>query len=376
MKAERRFFGNSPRLVILGAILCSILVTEDVLAQCSFGAADCQTSMPANTSATLFNVTWTHNSGPACPIAGNTSYAGNLKASVLGNNTTLTISATFTVTGDFQMTNSGSSTTLIIPAGVTFTVNGNLGDCTNNNVNFQVDGTLIVVGTIYGKNSNAFSGAGSITAGGLNFSGGTGASCPTPCNISWDVGTCTSAGTFCTLPIKLTLFDAQVRANGVQLRWVTESEEYVDFLTLEKSSNGNEFYGVADFPSQGDTRQQHSYSFLDEKPVIGKSYYRIRETTLDGRVTFYRIISVEYNGGRLLDIYPVPVSDNVINLRTNYQMVGDSHVVITDVTGSVIQDVVIRGKAPLRLPLKLEPGVYLLTFTNEDFRTVKRFVVH
>jgi hypothetical protein len=126
------------------------------------------------------------------------------------------------VNGDFQMTNSGSSTTLIVPAGVTLTVTGNMGDCTNNNVNFQIDGTLIVLGTLYGKNTNTFSGGGSITAGGIDM--GNNATCPAPCNINWDVGTCTAGGTFCSLPIRLSMFDAEVKANGVHVRWVTESD--------------------------------------------------------------------------------------------------------------------------------------------------------
>ncbi len=235
-------------LAVVLLLVCSL--SELASAQCTFGAPNCQTSMAANTNATLFTVTWTHNSGPACPIGGDTSYAGNLTASVLGNNTTLTIPSSFTVNGDFRMTNSGSSTTLIIPAGVTFHVTGNMGDCTNNNVNFQVDGTLIVDGYISGKNSNAFSGSGSITAGGLNFNNGV--SCPAPCNIVWNVGSCAPAGSaFCALPIRLALFQGEVKANGVHLRWITESERGVDMITLEKSSNGRDFYALADFPSQG-----------------------------------------------------------------------------------------------------------------------------
>jgi hypothetical protein len=330
--------------------------------------------MAANTSATLFNVTWTNNGGPTCPTTGDTSYGGNLRASVLGNNTTLTISTTFTVAGDFQMTNSGSSTTLIIPAGVTFTVNGNMGDCTNNNVNFQVDGTLIVLGTLYGKNTNEFSGSGSITAGGIDM--GNNATCPAPCNINWDVGTCTAGGTFCTLPIRLSMFDAQVKANGVHVRWVTESEQDVDLITLEKSSDAQNFYSVADFPGQGNTLVPRNYGFLDEHPLIGRSYYRLKELGLNGSIQYHRIISVEYQGGRLLDLYPVPVSNGVINLRTNFPAGQETRVLISDVTGVVLQETVLRANEPLKVPVKLEPGIYLLTFVSGDYRTVKRFVVN
>lgn len=293
----------------------------------------------------------------------------------MANNTNLTVASTYTITGNFRMTTSGSNTTLTIPVGVTFRVTGNLGDCTNNNVNYVVNGTLIVDGFISGGNNHDFSGSGTVQAGGLNFGNGT--ACPAPCNINWDVNTCTSGSPgFCTLPIRVSYFAAEVKANGVHVRWVTESEEQVDYLTLEKSSNGRDFYGVADFTSQGSGIQQRNYGFLDERPLIGRSYYRIKETNLDGRLGYHRIISIDYQGGRVLDLYPVPVSNGVINLRTNFPIGQDTRVLISEVTGVVLQETILRANEPLKVPVKLEPGIYLLTFVSGDYRTVKRFVVN
>ncbi len=44
---------------------------------------------------------------------------------------------TFTINGDFNITNTGSST-WTIPSTTTLTVNGDVGDPTNNNVDFVV----------------------------------------------------------------------------------------------------------------------------------------------------------------------------------------------------------------------------------------------
>jgi hypothetical protein len=131
-----------------------------------------------------------------------------------------------------------------------------------------------------------------------------------------------------------------------------------------------------DYPSQSSGIQQRNYGFLDEHPLIGKSYYRIKETNLDGRVRYHRIISVDYQGGRLLDVYPVPVSNGVLNLRTNFPIGQETRVLISDVTGVVLQETVLRANEALKVPVKLEPGIYLLTFVSGDYRTVKRFVVN
>jgi hypothetical protein len=273
------------------------------------------------------------------------------------------------------MTTSGSNSTLTIPVGVTFRVTGNLGDCTNNNVNYVVNGTLIVDGFISGNNNHDFSGSGTVQAGGLNFGNNT--ACPAPCNITWDVNTCTSGSpAFCTLPIHLSYFDAEVKANGVHVRWITESEQDVDFITLEKSTNGVDFYSLTDLPGQGNTSARRNYGFLDEHPIIGRSYYRLKETALDGRTQAHRIISVDYNGGRLLDLFPVPVSNGVLNVRTNFPTGQETRVLISDVTGVVLQETTLRGNEALRINVKLDPGIYLLTFLSGDYRTVKRFVVN
>lgn len=323
--------------------------------------------MNNNTNANFNALSW---AGGSCPTG--SSYTGNLLLT-MGNNTNLTVSANYTITGDFNITNTGSSSSLIVPAGVTFHVTGNLGDCTNNNVNFVVNGTLIVDGTISGRNNVAFSGSGSITAGGLYFNNNI--TCPS-CSIVWTVGACTGPAAFCTLPIRLALFQGEVKANGVHLRWITESESGVDRITLEKSSNGKDFHSLAEFPSQGDTQQRRTYGFLDEHPLIGKSYYRLKESDLDGYIKYHRIISIEYSGGRLLDLYPVPVTGGVLNLRTNFRNGFDSRVIISDLTGLALQETVLRGGDELRVPVKLEPGIYVLTFISGDYRTVKRFVVH
>lgn len=370
-------FGSDrfPRLVLLCLVLLTGLVPERASAQCTYGTANCTSSMANGTSSNFSALSWTLVSGPGCPTG--SAYTGNL-ALAMGNNTSLTVSSTYTVTGNFQITNSGSNSTLTIPAGVTFRVTGNLGDCSNNNVNFVVNGTLIVDGFLSGNNNNSFSGSGTVQAGGLNFGNNT--ACPAVCNITWDVGTCSATGpggtAFCTLPVRLSFFDAQVKSNGVHVRWVTESEQDVDVISLEKSSDGATFYSVADFPGQGNSTQRRNYGFRDEHPLIGRSYYRLKEMDLGGNVRYHRIISVEYNGGRMMDIYPVPVTGGVLNLRTNFPITQEARVLISDVMGVVLQESVFRGGEPLRVPVRLEPGIYLVTFTSGDYRTVKRFIVN
>lgn len=355
-------------------LLVTVLATcpGDLVAQCSFNSPDCQASMSNGTSANFNALTWTHNSGPACPTGASSSYGGSLKVS-MGNNTNLTISANFTVNGDFNIVNSGSNATLTIPVGVTLHVTGDLGDCTNNNVNFVVNGTLIVDGYVSGKNGNSFAGSGSITAtGGLYFNQSP--TC-TSCGISWNVGSCVPAGAFCTLPINLLLFTADAQPSSIRIRWATASEDHVDFFTIERSADGKSFNPIAEVSGQGTSKQRNDYSVIDERPLSGKAYYRLRETDHDGHSTLHRIIAVDFTSARKLDVYPMPVSKGVINLSTNFSTGLPARVTLADITGVTLQEITIREGDPLSFETTVRPGIYILTFISGDFRTVKRIVV-
>ncbi len=360
------------RLVFLSLAL-SLVGLRTVQAQCVFGAGNCTSSMSNGTSANFNALTWTFVSGSACPTGASTSYNGNLEVD-MANNTNLTISSDFTVNGDFKITNSGSSETLIVPDGVTLHVTGNLGDCTNNNANFHVDGVLIVDGYIVGKNSNGFSGNGSITAtGGLYFN--MAPSC-SPCNITWNVGSCEPAGSgFCTLPIELVGFDAVVKASGVQLHWITETEIDVDYFTIERSRTGSDFAAVGTVPGHGTSTLRHEYDLVDEHPFMGLGYYRLIETDLFGRSVAHRIIHVKTEETQSVELYPVPVTKGVLNLRLGFQSMQTSRAVISDVMGVALCEAVFSGDN-VAIPIDLRPGIYFLTFVSGDYRAVIRFVVN
>lgn len=291
----------------------------------------------------------------------------------MANNTNLTISANFTVNGDFNITNTGSNSTLTIPVGVTLRVTGDLGDCTNNNVNFVVNGTLIVDGYISGKNSNSFAGTGSITAtGGLNFN--TSPTC-TGCTITWNVGSCVPAGAFCTLPISLLYFKGDIRNNEANLTWATESEKNFDYFTIEKSADGENFEEIAQVKGQGNSFQRVNYQYSDPNLMIGKTYYRLKETDFDGHVVYFNIISVNYSGAKAVLIYPVPVTNGILNLKLNFASTLESHVTVTDILGTVLAETT-SSEVNISILLQAKSGIYLVKFVNGDFSVTKRFMVN
>jgi hypothetical protein len=97
------------------------------------------------------------------------------------------------------------------------------------------------------------------------------------------------------LPVKLTSFSAQAVSNTVMLRWTTASELNNDYFTLERSRDGYEFTELTKVKGAGTTPVTHHYSFTDNDPANGVSYYRLKQTDFDGKSEQFSPVAVKLN---------------------------------------------------------------------------------
>ena len=116
-----------------------------------------------------------------------------------------------------------------------------------------------------------------------------------------------------TQPIRLLYFKAtKIADNHVQLTWATASEENNDYFLIERSIDGKDWEVINQKPGAGNSSQTRSYQYIDENPIIGISYYRLRQVDFDGTTTtspLERVI-IEANGN-YLKLAPNPVSDQL-----------------------------------------------------------------
>jgi hypothetical protein len=121
------------------------------------------------------------------------------------------------------------------------------------------------------------------------------------------------------LPVELVAFNAKKEENTVALTWQTAMEKNNDFFTVERSVNGLEFTAIGNVKGAGTTTIAQSYNLIDEKPLNGISYYRLKQTDFDGKFEYSKIVKVEFTGkeaGLSLNAYPNPTSD-FVNLQIN-----------------------------------------------------------
>lgn len=97
------------------------------------------------------------------------------------------------------------------------------------------------------------------------------------------------------LPVDLLDFDAELLDEKVELTWSTASETNNDYFILERSLDGETFEQIKTVSGQGTINEQTDYSYIDDQPYIGKSFYRLTQVDFDGMYTVFDMISININ---------------------------------------------------------------------------------
>jgi hypothetical protein len=283
------------------------------------------------------------------------------------NNAYLEINGILTITGDFTVNNN-----------LDLVVNGKLyiqGDINvNNNADFTISGSGVmdVTGDVaFGNNTtgtidgNLTVGGDFTIGGGTSSIGGTGSIdapnseiCNDPAIDPADLSCTDQNG---TLPVDVISFSAHHENNMVELSWITSSEENFNYFSLERSSDGYDFQEIGRIYSQSNySVQLKTYQFVDEMPLEGYSYYRLKATDFDGYMEYHGIVSVRVNDiNRKLTIFPNP-SDGIA-VGISYADRNKTGYKILDFSGHEIESGVLQtGINNIQFKQFLSPGIYFI----------------
>ncbi len=167
------------------------------------------------------------------------------------------------------------------------------------------------------------------------------------------------------LPVMWLAVDAMGMPDGtVEVLWATASEQDNDHFTVERSSDARDFEDIGNLPGAGSSVSERHYTFTDQTPLPGTSYYRIRQTDRFGGWTRSDIDAVDM--GHSLDhatLAPNPVGD----VATLLIPAGDGTSLLLqlfDGCGRLVESGLFPtelGQAAVRMPVgNVEPGIYLL----------------
>jgi hypothetical protein len=113
-----------------------------------------------------------------------------------------------------------------------------------------------------------------------------------------------------SLPVTLLSFNVSQQNNKVLLNWQTSSEQNTGRFEIQYSSDGSQWQTIGDKAAAGYSNILRSYSFQQDLPENGVSYYRLKEIDLNGKVTYSAIKTITVNK-QPVSVWPNPFKDRV-----------------------------------------------------------------
>lgn len=108
-----------------------------------------------------------------------------------------------------------------------------------------------------------------------------------------------------TLPVELLSFEAKKKGTSAYLKWVTTSEENNDFFGIERKGSTGYWEEIGSVDGRGNSATIIHYDFIDEKPLAGDNYYRLRQQDFGGAFSYSDIEMVSFSE-HTLTISPNP----------------------------------------------------------------------
>ncbi len=174
-----------------------------------------------------------------------------------------------------------------------------------------------------------------------------------------------------TLPVELTALGADAGAKTVDISWSTAAEEGNSHFLVERSADGATFSVIGRVEAAGGGRSADNHYFLvDETPLFGTSFYRLRQIDLDGDEALYGPVSVTRETGTWA-VYPNPVR---ASLYIAGPLTATDRVTLLTAGGRVLTTT--NGRNRELSVRDLTPGLYFLRVESaagvEVLRVMKR----
>jgi hypothetical protein len=180
-----------------------------------------------------------------------------------------------------------------------------------------------------------------------------------------------------SLPVSLLSFTATKEGNKNLLQWTTGQEVNSSYFEVERSGDGVNYKAIGQVNGVGNSSVVKNYSLVDNKPVNGMNYYRLKMVDKDGKFSYSQVRSINEAVSFGVSIYPNPVENN-LNLNFSSDKAETVQVDVVDNGGKVVatqQIEVAVGASTQGINVGgLSRGVYYVRVVGAEGETEERFV--
>ncbi len=180
------------------------------------------------------------------------------------------------------------------------------------------------------------------------------------------------------LPVSLLSFSAKrTSENSVDVNWITGNEENNKGFEVERSLNFNDgFESIGFISGKGNSKEKHAYRFTDENNPHPLSFYRLKQTDMDGTFVYSDVAVVksanDLREPNLVQIWPTTIEKQFF-IHGNFS--GSAILMIFSSNGQLVEYKNITNQEKLSLE-NVPSGIYFLRITGSDNRqqTIKLLV--
>ncbi len=192
--------------------------------------------------------------------------------------------------------------------------------------------------------------------------------------INIDQGSSAVATTNCAivLPIEMVAYDVKIENEKAHLSWITATEKNNDYFAIQRSEDGTIWETISVKKGKGNSIIENRYEQIDEKPLVGISYYRLKQVDFDGRYTFTPMRSIKNSPKLDFTLYPIPAKDQ-ITLNSNNEKI--DQIQLVDILGNQIDVTYTIVNSEYVFDIStLKRGIYTVILTVGD-KTVNRKLI-
>lgn len=172
------------------------------------------------------------------------------------------------------------------------------------------------------------------------------------------------------LPVILGSFDAVKEGDHTRLTWSTTQEINSDKFIIERSANGIDFTDIGSVPAKVNSSITSNYQFIDDHPLSGVNYYRLRIVQLNTGSQHSIIRKVVFGRNDDIVIYPNPVSAGIVYIQTANDC---NKIELYDITGKLLEVFPATGPVNHFTIGKLPAGIYqvrVYTISNVQIQKI------
>ncbi len=177
------------------------------------------------------------------------------------------------------------------------------------------------------------------------------------------------------VPVSLLNFRARLHDKEAYLNWQTAYENNCEFFYVERSSDALTFSSIGRVNGHGTTSAVQQYRFIDNAPVEGDNFYRLKQTDFDGRFNYSHVEMVRLTKDEIFTAIYNSTS-NSVHVRFNKDR-SDVALKMFAPNGQLIASRNVRGAATdFELPLPfLSTGIYFLQLHADGVVRSKKIYV-